>query len=195
MRKILPILVLFAAGFFPILPHLAAQAAGGGLDSPGRHDPIDMNLIIDGSQYMQNTGVPAAEWICDYLLSGLLQEGDYLRIWVAEERSAVLFQGILGADNRETVKALIRKPPAGSASADFSGALKAALAASGGGSLMTYTLLVSSIQGLSPAHLEGAVSYLRYSKVLDFSGWRALVVGLDIGRQVQEAAASFLSGG
>jgi hypothetical protein len=194
MRKILLLLVLLAAGFPPLLPRLAAQAAGGGEDSPGRRDPIDVNLIIDGSQYMQNAGAPAAEWICDYLLDGLIQEGDYLRIWAAEERSSVLFQGVLGADNRETVKNLIRKPPAGSASADFSGALKAALAASGG-SLMTYTLLVSSIQGLSPVHLGEAVPYLRYSKVLDFSGWRALVAALDIGPQVQEAAASFLSGG
>lgn len=189
-------MVLFAAGFVPILPHLAAQAAEGGADSPPRRGPIDMNLIIDGSRYMQNAGDPAAEWICGYLLNDLLQEGDYLRIWVAEERSAVLFQGVLAADNRETIKNLIRRPPAGSESADFSGALKAALTAAGGESpLMTYTLLISSIQGLSPVHLGAAGSYLRYSKVLDFSGWRALVVALDIGRQVREAAASFLSGG
>jgi hypothetical protein len=197
MRSILLILAFAAAGFFPAPPKLAAQAAGGeNPNSPGRYDPIDINLIIDGSRYMQNAGGPAATWICDYLLNELLQDGDRLRIWTAEEEASVLFQGVLGADNREAVENLIRRPPAGSASADFSGALRAALAASGGGSsLMTYTLLISSSRGLSPAHLGEGVSYLRYSKVMDFSGWRAVVVALDIGPQVREAAASFLSGG
>jgi hypothetical protein len=34
--------------------------------------------------------------------------------------------------------------------------------------------------------------YLRYSRVLEFSGWRALVIAMDIGQQIRDAASSFL---
>jgi hypothetical protein len=162
--------------------------------SRGRNGPIDVNLIIDGSRYMGETGARA--WICEYLVDGILQEGDYLTIWVAGDRAAVLYQGVLGADNRESIRGLIQGPLPESPSADFAGALRAAQGAGvpeDRSPVMTYTLLVSSPRGLSPAHVGAALPYLRYSRMLEFPGWRALVIALDIGPHVREAADSFLS--
>ncbi|MDR0399883.1 MAG: hypothetical protein LBH51_02960 [Treponema sp.] len=191
MKKLLLIPVLLAAGFLPLRQRLEAQDS-----SPGRNDPIDVNLIIDGSRYMRDTADSAAAWICDYLLNNILQEGDYLRVWVAENQAVPLYQGVLEADNQEAVKDLVRKPLPESGSADFSGALAAAGTDSGReNSLMTYTLLVCSPWSLSPALQGNAASSLRYFRVLEFPGWRALVVALDIGQQVRDAAASFLRGG
>jgi hypothetical protein len=194
MRRIFP--ALLPAFILFTLP-LGAQTGGEALaGSPGRSDPIDINLIIDGSRHTGETGAQA--WICEYLLDGMFQEGDYLRIWIAGEEAAVLYQGLLGADNRELIRELIQRPLPGSASVDFAGALRAAQGAGVSESrspLFTYTLLVSSPIGLSPAHLGAALPYLRYSRVLDFSGWRALVIALDISRQVREAAGLFLSNG
>jgi hypothetical protein len=183
MKRTLPLgvfLALFLA--LPVLPALS-EARG----------PIEVNLIIDGSRYMGNTG--AQDWICGEILDGMLREGDYLRIWIAGERAAVLYQGVLGADNRETIRDLIKKPLPASESADFTGALRAAREVVPGdrSSLMTYTLLVTSPRGLSPAQIGGILPHLRYSRVLEFSGWRALVIALDIGPEVREAAGSFLS--
>jgi hypothetical protein len=192
---------IFLAGillalFFPVLP--GAQTAKRVDFSPdrifflGRNGPIDVNLIIDGSPYMGNTG--AQDWICGQLLEGTLQKGDYLRIWIAGEQALIIYQGLL-TDDRETIKDLIRKPLPGSASVDFAGALRAARETEPGNRvpLMTYTLLVSSPRSLSPAHTGGILSYLRYSRVVEFAGWRALVIALDIGQEVREAADSFLS--
>jgi hypothetical protein len=199
MRRTLPA-GIFLAVFLPVL--LGAQAserAGfspgppGLIPSQGRNGPIDVNLIIDGSLNMGNTG--AQDWICGRLLDGTLQEGDFLRIWIAGEQAAVLYQGVLAADSREAVKGLIQKPLPGSASADFAGALRAAREAGAPGNrspILTYTLLISSPRGLSPARLDGIMPDLRYSRVLEFPGWRVLVIALDIGRQVREAAGSFL---
>jgi hypothetical protein len=192
----------FLAGFFlalflPVLPGAQTVKRAGPFPdrifSRGRNGSIDVNLIIDGSQRLENTG--ARDWICGDLLDGTLREGDYLRIWIAGEQAALIYQGILAADNREAIKDLIRRPPPGSASVDFAGALRAARERSPGerAPLMTYTLLVSSPQTLSPAHLGEALPYLRYSRVLEFSGWRALVIALDMGPEVREAADSFLS--
>jgi hypothetical protein len=202
----------FLAGIFlvlslPLLPG-APAVAGEGVSPDrifprGRNGPIELNLIIDGSSRLEDTG--ARDWICEDLLEGLLREGDYLRIWIAGEEARIIFQGPL-ADNREALKELIRKSPPGSApasaSADFAGALGAALRALRAGreaipgerpSIMTCTLLVSSSRSLSPDHIGGALPHLRYSRVLEFSGWRALVIALDIGPEVREAADSFLS--
>jgi hypothetical protein len=187
---------IFLAVLFPVLP--GAQTVKGALFSPdqifprGRNGPVDVNLIIDGSRDMENTG--ARDWICGDLLEGMLREGDYLRIWIAGEQARIIYQGVL-ADDRETVKGLIKKPLPGSASVDFAGALRAAREAAPASrpSLMTCTLLVSSPRSLSPAHIGEALPSLRYSRVLEFSGWRVLVIALDIGQEVREAADSFLS--
>jgi hypothetical protein len=156
-----------------------------------------MNLIIDGSQFMEEPGEDAAAWLCEYVVDGMLQAGDYLRIWIAGEKVLSLYGGLLGEGDREAVKTLLRRPLPGSKTADFEGALRAVMVPPSGISrspLMTYTLLVSSPGGLSPAHLGAAVSYLRFSRVMEFPGWRALVIAPDIGPQVREAAGSFLSG-
>ena len=192
MKKMFLLCILFAG-----LVSLGAQTAEraefrGQLRSRGRNGPIDINLIIDGSRYLGKTG--AQSWICESLVDGMFREGDYLRIWIAGEQALVLYQGLLEADNRETIKELIQRPLPASSSADFAGALRAARRVSGNRNpIMTYTILVSSPGALSPAHTEAALPYLRYSRVLEFPGWRALIIALDIGRQVREAADSFLS--
>jgi hypothetical protein len=188
MKRILLITVFLAAAFISVSPGLGAQAA-----ETGQRGPIDANLIIDGSRYMRDTGAQA--WICDTLLEETLRAGDYLRIWIAADQASLLYQGVLEADNREAVKNLVRGALPLSARADFTGALREARRAAPGNRapFMTYTLLVSSPGGLSPAHIGEAMPYLRYSRVLEFSGWRALVIAMDIGQQVRDAASSFLS--
>ncbi|MDR1970591.1 MAG: hypothetical protein LBQ46_01595 [Treponema sp.] len=176
---------------------LQAPAALDAQNNRARSEPVAVNLIIDGSRSMRDAGGAAAAWIGGYLLDGLLQDGDYLRIWAAGEQASVLYDGTLTGDRKDAVKALVRDLPLESAAADFAGALRGSLSSppqQGRLPLMTYTLLVSSPQGLSPAHLSGAAPYLRYSRVMEFPGWRALVIAADIGGQVREAAASFLSG-
>jgi hypothetical protein len=195
MKKMLLACILLA-GLVPLGAQTAEKAefrSQEPLRSRGRKGPIDINLIIDGSRYMGETG--AQTWICEHLVDGMLQEGDYLRIWIAEEQAAVLYQGLLEADNRQSIKELIQRPLPGAASADFAGALRAARGAGVSGNrapIMTYTVLISSPGGLSPAHTGAALPYLRYSRVLEFPGWRALVIALDIGPQVREAADLFL---
>jgi hypothetical protein len=204
---------MFFAPVIPLVVGLLVGYRAGALDPAGaerapssvsfspaqgqRGDPIDMNLIIDGSRFMVDPGGDAAAWICEYVVDGMLQPGDYLRIWVAGDQVLSLYGGVLGEGDKEAVKALIRRPLPGSAAADLGGALRAASVPPAGLSrspLMTYTLLVSCPRGLSPAHLGAAASYLRFSRVMDFPGWRALVIALDIGPQVRAAAGSLLPG-
>jgi hypothetical protein len=209
MRKLLLPLVFLAGGA------LLAQRAGA-LEPEGmegeryrvsffpaqgpRVEPIDVNLIIDGSRYMEGPGGDAAAWLCGYVVDGMLRPGDYLRIWVAGDQAASLYEGVLGEGDMGAVKDLLQRPLPGSRTADLEGALRAALVppvappGEGRSPLITYTLLVSSVRGRSQVHLGLAAPYLRFSRVMDFPGWLALVMAPDIDRRVRDAAGAFLSG-
>jgi hypothetical protein len=168
------------------------QAAG----AQTRNDPIDVNLIIDGSRYTREMGGDIAAWIGSYVIDGMLHDGDYLRIRVAADTVQNLYTGVFNGEDGESIKGLLREALPGSETADFAGALEDLRSpATERAPRMTYTLLISSPRGLSPVRLERVSSYLRYSRVMDFPGWRALVLAPDIGPRVQAAAATFLSGG
>jgi hypothetical protein len=169
---------------------------GQAAEAQTRNAPIEVNLIIDGSRYTRELSGDIAAWIGAYVIDGILQEGDYLRIRVAADSVRTLYAGVFTKEDGESVKGLLSEALPGSETADFAGALEDLRSpAAGKDPLIRYTLLISSPRGLSPVRLERASSYLRYSRVMDFPGWRALVLAPDIGPQVRAAAAAFLSGG
>jgi hypothetical protein len=187
MENLKPIAAVLLAAL--LLAH--GQAA----EAQTRTSPIDVNLIIDGSRYTRDLGGEIAEWIGDYVIDGVLREGDYLRIRVAAEKARTLYAGVFKGEDGESVKTLLREALPGSETADFAGALGDIFSpAAEKRPLMTYTLLISSPLGLSPARLEAVSSYLRFSRVMDFPGWRALVLAPEAGPRAREAAEAFLSG-
>ncbi|MDR1024108.1 MAG: hypothetical protein LBL56_00135 [Treponema sp.] len=169
-------------------------ACGRTVEAQARKDPIDVNVIIDGSRYTQDLGVEISDWLCGYVVDGILMEGDYLQICIAGEKAQTPYAGIFRTEDRESLKALLRRALPGSEAADFAGALGGLSPGKDRSPLMTYTLLISTPRGLSPVHIGTLSSYLRFSRVMDFPGWRALVLAPDIGPRVQEAAGAFLAG-
>jgi hypothetical protein len=176
------------AAFF-LLPH-GARAAD------IRTIPIEVNIIMDGSLAMQKADDGAVNWVCSDVIDSLLQEGDTLRLWIAGETAQTLFSGpIKDAVAKDEVKNLIRSSFPGSQTADFTGALREASRPGASRSAMTYTLLITaSSAGLSPTLLGAGANYMRYSRVMEFSGWRALVIALDINSRVQNAAQAYMTG-
>jgi hypothetical protein len=165
------------------------------LDS--RNTPIEVNLIMDGSSAMKNAGEEAVRWVSGYLVDGLLQDGDRITIWNAAGTARIVYSETLsGAEGRENIKNVLRSLSLQGNSADFSGALREAAGRTASRSGITYTLLISgSSASLSPALLGSGAAFLRFSRIEEFSSWRALIVALNINSQVQEAAGAYLSGG
>jgi hypothetical protein len=165
-----------------------------------RHIPIEVNLIVDGSAALKNAGDEAIQWLSGNLVEGLLREGDRITIWNAGEKARIVYSDTLaGADGKENIKKNLRSLTFQGNSADFSGALREAAQGAGSsgasGPAMTYTLLISgSSSALSPLLMGAGANLLRYSRVEEFSAWRALVIALDINSQVQRAAAAYLAG-
>jgi hypothetical protein len=172
------------------LMSLVFFVCGGTAEAETRKDPVDVNLIIDGSRYTRDLGGEISDWLCSYVVDGMLIEGDYLQICVAGERAQTLYAGVFKAEEREALKALLRRPLPGSETADFSGALGGLSPGKDRSPLMIYTLLISTPRGLSYVR----ASYLRFSRTMDFPGWRALVLAPDIGPRIRDAAGAFLAG-
>jgi hypothetical protein len=156
--------------------------------------PMDMTLIIDGSTALKAGMDGAVSWLCGHVVDEVLREGDRLNIWIAAGRAKRIFsESLSGPDKKEEVKALLRSIAPGGDSSDFAGPLRE-IAGAGGGGTMAYTLLITG-SGADHSPLAGAdmVDLLRYSRVQEFSGWRAIVAAPGIDSRVRNAASAYLN--
>jgi hypothetical protein len=180
LKNIKILLFLVFAVFIRLTPAYAQRA------------PIDVNLIIDGSSSLTGVKNEVTTWVSGRL-DQILVEGDMVTVWSAGTQSKVIYSGkIEGAAGKEAVKKSIRDISPFGNTPDFSGALRDA--ASRQSSSYSYTLLISS----SPAALSSVLSspqasLLRFSRVEEFTDWRALVVGLNIDAKVKRSAAAFFA--
>ncbi|MDR1588322.1 MAG: hypothetical protein LBS57_12765 [Treponema sp.] len=160
-----------------------------------RSIPIDINLIVDGSPALDKARDEVKAWISDNLVDRLFQEGDRITIWNAGKTARIVYSDNLKSIGwRDNIKKSLESLSAEGDSADFAGALREAAARDSGGN-MNYTLLISgSSASLSPTLLGSGANLMKYSRVEEFRGWRALVIALNIDSRVRRAAAAYLSG-
>ncbi|WP_461255266.1 hypothetical protein [Treponema sp. R80B11-R83G3] len=154
--------------------------------------PIDIFLIIDGSSSLTAVKNEVTTWVSGRL-DQILAEGDRVTVWNAGAQSKVIYSGKTeGAPGKEAVKKSIRDIAPSGNNPDFSGALRDAASRQSSG--YSYTLLISA----SPAALSSILStrqagLLRFSRVEEFTNWRALVVGLNIDGKVKKSASAFFA--
>jgi len=153
--------------------------------------PINVNLIIDGSSAFSAVKADVTAWLTGRL-DQILADGDRVTIWSAGSSEAkVVYTGTMSAAaDRDAAKKSIRDLTGSGTQADFSGALRGAanLQASG----YSYTLMICASNSALSNLLSGSQSALmRFSRVDDFSGWKAIVVGLNIDARVKRSAAAF----
>jgi hypothetical protein len=160
--------------------------------------PLEMYLIVDGSPALQGGRETALGWLCDYVVDGILREGDRVTLWIAGDTAARVLQETLSSpEKKEALKNQIRtlSGPQGRR-ADYTGALREAakLETAIGADRMSYTLIISGVSAgyVSFPGSDEAAALLRFSRVQDFSGWRAVTASLNAGSQVKQAAADFL---
>ncbi|MCL2066289.1 MAG: hypothetical protein FWG99_02340 [Treponema sp.] len=158
-----------------------------------RNTPINVNLIIDGSQAFSGLVDEAADWVSRTLVDQLLTAGDRVTIWSAGPTARIVYSESVRNDaDKEAIKRTLRDFSASGGSADFSGALRDA-ASRTPGSGISYTLLISSSTSALSSTLQGPqANLMRFSRVEEFRGWRALVVGLNLDARVRNAAAAFM---
>jgi len=159
-----------------------------GADS--QRPPIDINLIIDGSQAFSDSREEITSWICSRM-DQIFADGDRVTIWNAGTSARVVYSGSINSNaDSEAAKKSVRELSASGNNADFAGALREA--ASRQSSSYSYTLLISaSPEALSSVLSSSNANLLRFSRVEEFSSWRALIVGLNLNAKVRGAASAF----
>jgi hypothetical protein len=181
--------VVFAA----LLPVLGVS----GLYSQNNRNPVTVYLIIDGSQAINSVIGDVSAWVSENLTDRILQNGDRLVIQSVQSPQTVntVYSGTYGSGEKEKILRELAAVPAqgDDGTPDFTPALLSAAAAESDS--FTYTLLIcASPGGLSPT-LEGSGSgLLKYSRIDEFGGWRAVVVGLNLDEKVGRAVTGWLSG-
>jgi len=175
----IPLFLVFAV-FLSLTPVFAQRA------------PIDINLIIDGSSSLTAVKNEVTTWISGRL-DQILVEGDRVTVWNAGSQSKVIYTGKTeGVPGKEAVKKSIRDITPSGNNPDFSGALRDAASRQSSG--YSYTLLISaSPDALSSVLSTRQAGLLRFSRIEEFTNWRALVVGLNIDGKVKKSASAFFA--
>lgn len=159
--------------------------------------PLDMYLIIDGSESFGNSKNDAVAWINTNVVDRVLTEGDRVTIWKAGDSRELVYSGDISASGGKTaIKDKLSSLAADGKEADFSGALEDA--ASGVSrtpqSRLSYTMLVTaSAEGMESALTGDSRSLLKWCRSEKFQRWQALIVAPDIARRVRDAAAAYMS--
>jgi hypothetical protein len=151
---------------------------------------IDINLIIDGSASLTGVKEEVSSWVIKRL-DQLIVDGDRITVWSTGTSAKVVYTGkISGNTDMDAVKKSIRDISGSGTIADFSGALRDAASRPSSG--LCYTLLISASPSALSSLLSGPqADLMRYSRVEEFSKWRAIVVGLNLDTKVKRAAAGF----
>ncbi|MCL2721035.1 MAG: hypothetical protein FWD47_06810 [Treponema sp.] len=176
------IFLMLVLVIFPGFSNIYAQSAS-------QRAPIDVNLIIDGSDSLTDVKDEVTAWVFNRL-DQILVEGDRVTVWNAGPSARIIYTGRMEGDAKETAKRSIREMTTSGNNPDFYGALTEASARQS--SSFSYTLLISA----SPAALSSVISnpqgnLIRFSRIEEFSEWRALVVGLNLDSRVRSAASAF----
>ena len=159
--------------------------------------PLDVYLIIDGSQSMENSKNEALAWINGEFVDKILMEGDQISIWTAGNNAEIIYSGSISSSGGSAeLKEKISNFSITGEKADFSGALRDAASRSERTpkNRLSYTIVVTaSAQTLGGSFLGASPSLFRWFKSEKYERWQVLIVDPNIGPKVREAAQSYMS--
>jgi len=156
--------------------------------------PLDMYLIVDGSESFQNSKNDAVTWINSQVVDRTLMDGDRITIWRAGNSAQIIYSGDVSG-GKDDIKNALNSLLTDARTPDFSGALTEAASrvSRTPQDRLSYTMLVTaSAEGLEQTLTGGARNLLRWFRSEKYERWQVLVVGPDITPRVRQAAASLL---
>jgi hypothetical protein len=157
---------------------------------------MDFYIIFDATILSSDKKAEAIDWVSANIVDKMLTNGDKLVIWSVSRQTEIVFNSqINGPEQKQEVKAVLQGlKSAQGGSSDYSGALSEASAMAMASSRPVYALLISRNTVQSGSSQAGSLaSLLRYAKTDNFSGWRAITVGLGIKNRVQRETAAFMN--
>ncbi|MFA6508179.1 MAG: vWA domain-containing protein [Treponemataceae bacterium] len=158
-----------------------------------RTEPIDAYILIDTSGSMKGAVGDAAEWICARVVDDLLGTGDRVSVWAFSDGTRRLIEReTIDKDSKNKIKDEVRKLSDDGKISNIAAALKALLTEAESRKdprPIAYVLVASS---LVEAEKDAADKLLKYSRVEERPGWKAVVVGVGLEKRVAESARIYL---
>ena len=158
--------------------------------------PLDMYLIIDGSEALKNPKNDAIAWINQRVIDRILIDGDRITVWNAGNKAQIIYSDTVSASGKNDLREKLKALETGGKTADFSGALSEALPkiSQTPRDRLAYTLLITaSAEGMEPALAGSSQGMLRWFRSEKYERWQVLVVAPDIGPKVKQNAAACMS--
>ncbi|GAB1481582.1 hypothetical protein MASR2M78_03970 [Treponema sp.] len=165
-----------------------------------RMGTIDAYILIDRNIMMTGAREDQIEWLCTTLVDSILQTGDRVTVWALDgELSQIAQTKLAEGGGKEELKKAIRNISSSKEEPDYSAGLRAAAAAEASRADRTpiaFALLAASMTREDELVLEKedaqSARLLRFSRVVDHPGWKAITVGLGIEPKARAAAAAFM---
>ena len=181
------LLILFILASF--VPQLHAQNR--------RTVPLDLYLIIDGTESFREQRNDAISWLNGQVVGRLLMAGDRVTIWNAGNTAELVFSGLIsGSGEIREIQDKLSNLSLSGRRADFSGALRDVLSrvSQTPADRISHTMLItSSALGLEAALSGSYTELLRWSRSERHERWQALVVAPHIGPRVRQAALGYMN--
>jgi hypothetical protein len=159
--------------------------------------PIDLYLIIDGSDSFRSSKDDAVTWVNSRIVDHILLEGDNVTVWNAGDSASIIYQGTIdSSDKKNDLKARLEALVTNGKSADFSTALRELEAKVSGTpkDRLAYSMLITaSAGGIEPVLTGNASGLLRWFRSERYERWQVLILGPDIGRNVRAAASEYMN--
>jgi len=165
-----------------------------------RQSSIDVYILIDRNISAEIYRNDQIDWLCTTLVDTILQAGDRVTIWTLDGQLTQIAQTELReTDAKEKLKKAIRNITVSKNAPDYSAGLRAAASAEAGRTdrkPIAFAILSASMTRQDELDLEKedaqSAKLLRFSRVVDHPGWKAVTVGLGIELKAREAAAAFM---
>jgi len=159
--------------------------------------PLDLYLVIDGSRALQSSKNDVVSWINDQVVENILMDGDKIAIWLAGENARLIYSETFSGQTGKTgIRDILTRMDISGGTADFSGALRDAASRASrtpGGRLAVTMLITASAEVLEPAIAGSGQGMIRWFRSEKYERWQVLIVGPDLGKKVQQAAAAYMS--
>jgi hypothetical protein len=182
----------YSVSFLAIIFYLFSSAWIPVFSADIRTEPIEAYVLLETSAAMGNAVPDAADWICDKVIDGILIPGDRLSVWSFSAGAARLIdrQTFIQQD-KENIKAGIRGLAADNKAPKLALALTELLQETRRWASPGKTTFLVVAGSLVESDSHETEMLLKRSKVTDFPGWKAVVVGVGIDGKVTESTKAY----
>lgn len=162
-----------------------------------RSKPIEVYVMFDNSISMTDNGQKAAMWLSEHIRDKILQTDDSLTIWSIADEPVLEYSAVVGgSESMEEIKTVLSSIESSGSTGNYAAAFRELKnkAKSNAQYAHSYIILATGLSGQNASLFSAeAAEVLKYSRSIDFAGWKLMIIGFGIEQKVKAAAAAYMN--